>query len=271
MKCMIYACHHAVPDRSWRLPMFSSLVSGIAAPRDGSFASDLAGENIAVQLEHSEMRHQYYVWRNTLVQYDYVGFEHYRRLFFLDPLPESQLHGRFAFIRQARFKFLGDQQLALLPASRDEFDSYLAMRRGLTAEDLLRLKDWIAAHDIIVQRPLFHMPLDEQWKSTHMAEFWDTLIGAAVHNPYFDDRAMHIDVAMRTPHYCNMYIMRAEIFDEYMKFWSASMDYIAARIMPYPRLFGHFAERLFNFFLMQKRMENPLLRVAALPHLFLQS
>jgi hypothetical protein len=270
MKCIIYACHHAIPDRTWRLPNFSTLVSGFAAP-DRAFESDLAGDNIAAALEHSEMRHQYYVWRNTLGQYDYVGFEHYRRLFFIDPLPDSRLPDRLSFVREARFKFLGDQQLALLPASAAEFDLYLAMRQEFTAHDLLRLKDWIAAHDIIVQRPLFHLALDAQWKSTHMAEHWDTLVASLVHNPYFDERRMQIDVAMKTPHYCNMYIMRAEIFDEYMKFWSASMDHIAARITPYPRLFGHFAERLFNFFLMQKRMETPLLRVGTLPHLFLQS
>jgi hypothetical protein len=266
---MIYICHHAVPDYTLDLPMFSTLVTGVAAPPDGAFKSDLDGENISAQLEHSEMRQQFYVWRNTLKHYDYVGFEHYRRLFFLDPLLDDQIRERFPFIQQARFKFLGDQHMARLVVTRPEFDAYVTMRRQLTFSALENLKSWIASHDIIVQRPLFSMALDEQWKTTHMADMWDTLVEATLQNRYFDHHPMQIDFAMKTPHYCNMYIMKAALFDEYMHFWWDSMTYIKRRITVSPRVLGHFSERLFNFFLMQKRMESPLLRVGMLPHLFL--
>ncbi len=68
-----------------------------------------------------------------------------------------------------------------------------------------------------------------------------------------------------------MYILRSEIFHDYMKFWHEAVQYIASHITVYPRLVGHFAERLFNFYLMQKRMEDPLLKVGRLPYLFLNT
>ncbi len=247
-----------------------SLVSGVPAPDDKSFLSDLDGENIASQLEHSEMRHQFFVWRNLLAGQDYVGFEHYRRLFFLDPLADEQIQERYPAVYQARFTLLGDQLTPSAVMPRPAFDEYVTMRKNLGFAATGQLKSWIAGHDVIVQRPLLHMALDAQWQSTHMADLWDTLVEAAVQSPYFKHHRLQIDFGMKTPHYCNMYILRADLFDEYMHFWWDAVNFIAGKITIYPRLVGHFAERLFNFFLFQKRMEYPLLRVAQLPYLHLE-
>jgi hypothetical protein len=269
MDCTIYNCHHAAPDYSFKQPMFMSLVSGIPAPNDQSYLSDLDGENIASRLEHSEMRQQFYVWRNLAQGQSYVGFEHYRRLFFLDPLSDDQVRERYPAVYEARFSLLGDSHVPRLVLPRAAFDEYLTMRRNLGFAGTGQLRSWIGAHDVIVQRPLFHMALDAQWQSTHMADLWDTLVEAAVQSPYFRHHRMQIDFTMKTPHYCNMYIMRSDLFDEYMHFWWDAVNFITTKIAVYPRLVGHFAERLFNFFLFQKRMEYPLLRVSELPHLFL--
>lgn len=269
MNCTVYNCHHAAPDYSFKQPLFMSLVSGVPAPNDHGYLSDLDGENIASKLEHSEMRQQYYVWKNLLAGQDYVGFEHYRRLFFLDPLTDDQVRDRYPAVLDARFKIMGDHQLPRLVLTRQEFDQHVTMRKNFGFAATEQLKSWISSHDVIVQRPLFHMALDAQWHSTHMSEMWGTLVEAALQSPYFNHHRCQIDFAMKTPHYCNMYIMRADLFDEYMHFWWNAVEYIASRITVYPRLVGHFAERLFNFFLFQKRMEYPLLRVTELPHLFL--
>lgn len=267
MRCMIYVCHHAAPAHVLRTPLFSTLVSGVR-PRPGeAFDTDLDGENIAEMLEHSEMRQQYYVWKNTLLAYDYVGFEHYRRLFFLDPVAPGD--APVPFVEDARAKFLSDQNLPRLVVDDAQFLAYLNMRRQMSFAAAGSLTAWIASHDIIVQRPLFEMELEAQWKTTHMADMWDVLVESILTNSYFDKRPARIDFSMRNPHFCNMYIMKAGLFDEYMKFWWQSISYVAARVEIYPRLLGHFAERIFNAFLMQKRMEQPLLRVGVLPHLFL--
>ena len=87
MRLKIYACHHAVPEFTCNTEIFQTFVSNVPAPEDGSFMSDLDKINIAGDNLYSELRHQYFVWKNLLQDHDYVGFEHYRRPFFIDTLP----------------------------------------------------------------------------------------------------------------------------------------------------------------------------------------
>lgn len=71
---------------------------------------------------------------------------------------------------------------------------------------------------------------------------------------------------------CNMYIMRAELFDEYMSFWREAMLEVERVVKPHAdpyqsRVYGFLSERLFTLFLYQLRVEQPLLHVAELPYL----
>ncbi|SIQ39723.1 protein of unknown function [Acidiphilium rubrum] len=271
MRLQIFNCHHAVPDRPLTIGPFTTLVSGLHSDPAGRYLGDLDGANIAHRLEHSEMRQQYHVWKDHLWKYDYVGFEHYRRLFCLDPLPGSEIASRYKDWRPIRQRLLSDQTACRHDLCSSMFDRYLDMRRGFDPGAISRLTQWIGAHDVIVLRAILPDPIDTQWATTHMAEYWPILVGAVISSSYFKDRSVEIDFAMNQPAYCNMYILRAEIFDDYMRFWHEAVGFIASHITVYPRLVGHFAERLFNFYLMQKRMEDPLLKVGRLPYLFLNT
>jgi hypothetical protein len=269
MNLKIFNCHHMVPDRPLTTGLFATLVSGLGSDPDGQYLGDLDGKNIADQLEHSEMRQQYHIWKEHLWKYDYVGFEHYRRLFCLDPLPGSEIATHYPRWRSIRQHLLSDQAACRHDLGSAMFDQYLQMRREFDPAATLKLTQWIGSHDVIILRAILPDPIDTQWATTHMAEYWPILVGSVISNSYFRHRSIDVDFAMNQPAYCNMYILRSEIFDDYMKFWHEAVQYIASHITVYPRLVGHFAERLFNFYLMQKRMEDPLLKVGRLPYLFL--
>lgn len=269
MRIKILSCHHQVPAEPLMTSLFATLVSGEPSDPKGRFLGDLDGPNIATQNEHSELRLHYHVWKHLLPHYDYVGFEHYRRLFFLDPIPGAEMSARYPFFHGLRRHFQRDQGAGFAELTPAEFSAYQSMRRNFDAQSVQRLKAWISDHDVITLRPFAPAPLDEQWHTTGVAPYWDQLIAAMRAHSYFQDRPAEFDVSLNQPSYCNTYIMRADLFDEYMRFWLEAMTLLAASLTVTPRLLGHFAERVFNFFLMQKRVENPLLRVSRLPFLLL--
>lgn len=90
MRFKIFVCHYKLPVLPLQTPLFSYLVSGERSAADGFWLGDLDGDNIAADNHFSELRHHYYVWKNLLSQYDYVGFEHYRRMLFIDLLPPER-------------------------------------------------------------------------------------------------------------------------------------------------------------------------------------
>ena len=266
VRVKIFSCHHAVPARPARGGLFTSLVSGVRAAADGSYLGDLDGVNIAALNTHSEMRHQYFVWRNLLCHYDYVGFEHYRRPFFIDPLPVDDLEQRFPAVLGLRQWLAHDVQSVWRVVDPATADAYRDMRDGLDETVSARVAAWIATADVITLRPAAQA-LDAQWRETPLADRWDDLVAAVRNTRYFASRACRVDFSLTGPVYCNMYILRAGLFADYMAFWADCMAYLQRRVGPGERILGHFAERVFNFWLYQKRIEQPLLRVRTLPHL----
>ena len=79
MRLKIFSCHHLRPEFTCNTEIFQTLVSNLPEPADGSFMSDLGGINMANNNLYSELRHQFFVWKNLIDSYDYIGFEHYRR------------------------------------------------------------------------------------------------------------------------------------------------------------------------------------------------
>src|SRR5580698_1320021 len=105
MRLKIFSCHHLKPEFTCNTEIFQTLVSNLPAPDDGSFMSDLSGINIADDNLYAELRHQFYVWKNLIEDYDYIGFEHYRRPFFIDPLPSERLAAEFPDLLPTRLFF----------------------------------------------------------------------------------------------------------------------------------------------------------------------
>ena len=113
MRLKIFSCHNRRPTFACNTEIFQTLVSNLRAPDDGSFMSDLGGINMAENDLYSELRHQFFVWKNLIDCYDYIGFEHYRRPFFIDTLPAKQLTNAFNDIWDMRLYFAAFNNVGL--------------------------------------------------------------------------------------------------------------------------------------------------------------
>jgi hypothetical protein len=75
MKLKLYSCHHTFPESIVATDLFQTFVSGIATAGHPTLLSDVKGEGIPYDNRYSEMRHQYFAWKNLLAEVDYIGFE----------------------------------------------------------------------------------------------------------------------------------------------------------------------------------------------------
>jgi uncharacterized protein DUF4422 len=269
VRLKIFSCHHLKPEFTCNTEIFQTFVSNMPEPADGSFMSDLGNVNIAGDNRYSELRHQFYVWKNLIENYDYIGFEHYRRPFFIDTLPALRVATGFPGVWQARQYFAAFRDVGL---RRDValFEQYLAMRRSLDPDDVVRLKNWVAVYDIIVPRPNIEN-IEQQWKSCFDDDIlWDTMIEGVNRSRMFEKRPNLICHHMEICYFANMYVMRSDLLDEYLTFCFEVLEFCCSRLPLQGRALGYFSERLFTFWLYQKRIEIPTLRVLELPHLMLK-
>ena len=162
MRLKIFSCHHLQPRFTCNTEIFQTLVSNIPSPADGSFMSDLDGINIAHDNLYAELRHQYFVWKNFIEDYDYIGFEHYRRPFFIDPLPAAELAARFSDLMAMRLYF-GAFNIAGMRRDSSVFSDYLTMRRSLDSACIAQVKGLIGSYDIVVPKAN-NENIERQWK-----------------------------------------------------------------------------------------------------------
>jgi hypothetical protein len=66
-----------------------------------------------------------------------------------------------------------------------------------------------------------------------------------------------------------MYMMRSDLLDEYLTFCFEVLEFCRSRMTLRGRALGYFSERLFSFWLYQKRNDQPTLRVLELPFVML--
>ena len=266
MRLKIYSCHHLRPEFTCNTEIFQTFVSNMPEPEDGSFMSDLGGINIADDNRYSELRHQYFVWKNLIGQYDYIGFEHYRRPFFIDTLPPEHLKANFPDVLTLRLYLAAFAQVGMR-RKPDIFEQYLAMRRSLDVDDIAFLKRWIGGYDIVVPRPNIEN-IETQWRNCFDGNsLWDLMVEGVNQSEFFRNRPNFLCYQMEICYFCNMYIMRSDLLDEYLTFCFGVLEYYGARLDLRERSLGYFSERLFSFWLYQKRIECPTLRVLELPFL----
>jgi hypothetical protein len=264
MRLKIFSCHHLRPEFTCNTEIFQTLVSNLPAPEDGSFMSDLDGVNIAGDNLYSELRHQFFVWKNLIASYDYIGFEHYRRPFFIDTLPAERLAAGFPDVLKMRLYFAAFNA-AGLRRHPDIFEQYQAMRRSLDAAEITQLRQWLDGYDIVVPRPTV-TNIEQQWKSCFDDDrFWDLMVAGVRRSRMFRTRRDYVIPQLEICYFANMYIMRRDLLDEYLTFCFEVLAFCHSRLDPRERALGYFSERLFSFWLYQKRIELPTLRLLELP------
>ncbi len=263
MKVGIFNCHHAVPQQVFHDNIYMSLVSGVRSSPAGDFLGDLDGVNIADKNIYAEIRHQYYVWKNFEGVYDFVGFEHYRRLFFLDAIPTSLLQLRHQELFETRLLFARDNGAAKHDVSVRTINAYRNLRQEQSAAQRQSLTNFIGNYDIVVPRPSDNGGLERQWKTTReRAAIWEELIKALSKDP---EIAGYIKFPIISCIFNNMYIMRWSLFDKYMNFLMTTYKELDGKVGDLSRIYGHLGERLLNFFLFQQTVMNPLLRILRQP------
>jgi hypothetical protein len=268
MRLKIFSCHHRRPEFTCNTEIFQTLVSNLPAPEDGSFLSDLGGINMAENNLYSELRHQFFVWQNLIDRYDYIGFEHYRRPFFIDTLPAKQLAKAFSNVWEMRLYFAAFNNVGLR-CEPDIFQEYLDMRRSLDTAATMQLKQWIGGYDVIVPRPNIGN-IEQQWKAWLPEDkCWDTMVEGVNRSEIFRARPNLVCFQLEVCYFANMYIMRSDLLNEYLTFCFEVLAFCQSRLEMGGRALGYFSERLFSFWLYQKRIEVPTLRVLELPFLML--
>jgi len=268
MRLKIFNCHHRRPEFACNTEIFQTLVSNLPAPEDGFFMSDLGGINIAEKNHYSELRQQFFVWQNLVDRYDYIGFEHHRRRFFIDTLPADRLAKAFNNVWEMRLRFAACNN-AGLRCEPEIFQEYLDMRRSLGTTAITQLKQWIGGYDLIVPRSNVGN-VEQQWKGWLPDDtFWDTMVEGVNRSEVFRARPNLACFQLEVCYFANMYIMRSDLLNEYLTFCFEVLAFCQSRLELGRRAPGFFAERLFSFWLYQKRIESPTLRVLELPVLML--
>jgi hypothetical protein len=269
MRIKLYSCHHNRPLFPATGDVFVPIWTGGEADPAGRWITDLQGLNLHAAPDFNEMRQQFFVWRNLMDGADYIGFEHYRRLFLLDPLPADDCGLRFPRVLQARRSMAADTLLWRHDSDCATFIQYLQLRRSLTPSETETLTRWVASYDIIAPRRHTFAPMEIQWKQCKCSdEVWDAFVKSISLSSFWRDRKSYINFAQVGTHYCNMFIMKIALFDEYMQFWSEVMFNLQGAVDRSLRYLGYLSERLFSLWVLQKQIENSLLRVVDVPYLF---
>ena len=271
MRVKIYSCHHAQPEFIFSTPLFQTMVSGVAMPSDSRVETDLIGDNINADNDFSELRHQYFVWKNKATQFDIVGFEHYRRPFLIDLFESHELDNRHKFLFGLRRRYNSSPVWALVIDDNDMLE-YMKLRSNLSEEQDERIQRWLGSYDIVVNTGVSER-IDEQWQNTgHDAALWNVIVDLTRASPYFEKRQCVIDFSLSRVFYRNMYIMRSDLYSEYMEFCFGILFKMRDELkIRSHRLYGYVSERLFNFWIYQKKIDTPALRVLELPVLLAKS
>lgn len=206
---------------------------------DGMLHDD-EGDNISCKnLNYCELTAQYWAWKN--VEADYYGFFHYRR--YMSFSEEEFPHNSF---EDVELNYLNETTLDKL---------------GL---DEQKMVDLIGKYDVIATTPVYLQNLSSGIKNNYMqysktpylhAEDLDLLLEIIKerHPDYYDIARKYL-YKLPYGYYCNMYIMKKELFMNYSE-WLFDILFEHEKRSDYSnyspegyRVSGHLAERLFGIF-----------------------
>lgn len=233
-----------------------------AKERFKSMLHDDDGDNISsLNPMYCELTAQYWAWKN--LDADYYGFCHYRRYFnFSDELYKEDAYGNVI----------------------EQYPGEYCIEKYKLDEK--SIEGVVGDYDIIIT---------ERKNIRKMPEHYYSVFSQYENAPYLNKRDIHtlIDIIdEKYPDYsiaahkfckghitsfCNMYILKKDIFFEYCS-WMFSvlkdfcdrteMDKYSTEALRTP---GHLSERLFGIFLAKKISENPNLRVKELQCVYFSS
>lgn len=261
MKLKIFRVTHFFDDQVDYMShdIFSDFIIGQKSKEDHFFGDLDHEDNIAFEETHSEMRAHYYIWKNHLKNYDYIGFEHFRRLLYIDYLPYSIVGKKYPSLLFLRKKIEKDQLKEIFHDSI-AFNNVMKLRKENNPEYNQILKQKVSEYDIFCVR--------SQNISTK-SEFCDDNIleHAFASCSYFLNKPMLVDFNHTTTNYRCSFVMKRDYFNEYMEFWYEIVTHLGGILHNHPRELGYYSEKIFSYYVFQKKMENPCIRVNYVPML----
>jgi hypothetical protein len=224
--------------------------------RNKTIPGDDTGEHISVKNPYySELTGIYWVWKNT--RQEITGTCHYRRFFTAQPEPFLYKMKRL-FYYPARLK---KKRHGLIYTENTKFFE----KRILNREELIHLLNQYDA--ILPQARKIKHTVEKHYKRYH--DFNDLNLLETIltekHPEYLD--AFHTVMQSKTLYANNMFIMKDEHFQEFMKWWFDVLFEFEKRIdlqkyIDYQkRILGFIAERLLNVWFMKQKLNCVELQV----------
>lgn len=229
----LYVVYHKELD----LPNISSLTF---------FRSDtMNGENIAHLKDYSELRAQFYVWKNT--RSNYVGFFHYRRYLELDKgklfrLTTTKRPNPYRIQRIPEVGLYEEDKIAEIVSDLDVIAPVWEYT-GISVRERYAMATGHRASDLQIIEEI----ISEKYPEYHAAA-----------KEYLDGRGEYFG---------NIYIMKWGCFDNYCRWLFDILDQFDQRVKDLlPRTDGFLGERLFGIYFTWMR-NIPKFKCAELPRL----
>ena len=227
----------------WVIPIaIDGLYQRLSVEARANYLTDDIGDSISDRKPHfNEVSAIYWAWKNLPT--DIFGLYHYRRY--------------LNFSRHSHCSLPSVQ-------CRANAETLAMLTHAPQAEAITRI---LGVCDIIVPRPLvFSSSVREHYQSSHPGRSWEIMCEAvqmvaprvARFLPWFNENASF--------HFCNMFICRRAVLDEYCRCHFPILEYVVkklgvpdspsdARDQPqrYP---GYLAERLLNLFIHARRLRK---------------
>ena len=222
---------------------------------------DNEGDNISeLNPMYCEMTAQYYAWKN--VDLNYYGFCHYRRY--------------FSFKKK---RFIEDEYGNVLEAYPSD-----AMVQKYDLDEK-SIESMVSKYDVLISERKNLQKLGEPWSTVrehyekaphlHVEDF--DLMMKIIDEKYPEySKVAHNFAKGHVMCFCNMYILKKELFFRYSEFVFGVLEEFCKRadMSRYDtealRTPGHLAERLFNIFLLKIEQDNPELKVKELQTVYFE-
>lgn len=212
---------YSITHKKYAFPascIYSPLHVGKQGKQELGYCGDDTGDQISKKnLSHCELTGMYWVWKNAIEESNYIGFVHYRRYF-----------------EGSHLGFKG--------------------KKILDEDEIIEI---FKTNDVIVpvKRKYYIESVYNHYKNAHVEN--DLIKTREIILEFFPEYESAFDKVMqgKSLYLCNMFIIKKNIFDEYMEWLFFILDKLESRIDTkaydgyQSRVFGFIGERLLNIWI----------------------